>query len=384
MTPFFYSVSTDPAATVTKPRAMLAMAAVVVSNLTGLMTGGMYVLLRSSRLGKIGPRGYYEFDIQRRNTNRPRVSSPHNMIFTKQMEQPVGRPAPMPSPSSRASSVYETVEQIKNHRPNGDLEALSEAQSAPGVISETATSSSSRPQAAVSGTVQPSQPRHARNNSYNLFPPPDTIPDVKSMYLLPSTAYIPTGKDAANDNPFADEMLPMPPSLAFTAGHNRDSSLGSSATVPIGIRVSNINDLPPVQSYYQVPQSSVYDPEPVSQRLSRPISGISVLPVPASLIPGGGQRDSGPMNKDKQLPPVPLALTTTKQAEQQPAPNTAEEVLLSPMVYSPQRAADKSRPTVGTPIAEDIPFAFGPEAASPPRRQRAPDDYPRVKETEWI
>lgn len=352
MAPFFYVVSLDDGSNVSTLESQLSMAAVVVSNLTGLMTGGLYVLLRSSRIGKIGPKGYYEFD-SRRSVRRPKTTVPHSFIFTKQMEQPVPIPTQLPLPQRRASSFYSTRDVERDAGAGIAIASTSdEPKMADSFVLEPSTVgiATSTPAPAPSPQELP-----GRKNSYNLFPR-DTKPDLKSMYLLPATAYMPSTKDKQT-NPFADEL--PPPSIRFSSGgrHNRDSSLGSSATVPIGLRVSNINDMPPVQSFYQVP------PAPRAQRPSRPVSNVPVPPIPDTLlIPDD---EAPPEGTNKQLPPVPLAVLK-KQSEA----DAEEQIRLSPTVYSPQKTSPKGK-------AKDSPTA-------PPAMQYTQESYPRVDEAEWI
>ncbi|KAK2591018.1 hypothetical protein QQS21_011296 [Conoideocrella luteorostrata] len=344
MVPYFYSVSADDGSKVSTLQSQLSMAGVVVANLTGLNNGALYVLLRSSRLGKIGPKGYHEFD-SRRSVRRPGTTKPLSFVFTKQIQQPVPMPAKLPE--RRVSSYY----------PPLDMESAAAVAEASNGIGVQVTDASNQPSAVGIATTTNTNTwqHHTRKNSYNLFPR-DTTPDLKSMYLLPATAYAPSSKEKTN-NPFADE-LPAPPTLRLAGGkHTRDSSVGSSATVPIGLRVSNINDLPPVQSFYQIPRTST------SGQRTRPESTVPVPPIPSSLIIPDG--DDAKERKDKQLPPVPLAVT--KKAND-------EELRLSPTVYSPQRKSPTSKGT----------RSISPGTSPPPRPNWITENPSRVKEAQWI
>lgn len=350
MAPFFYVVATDESPNATTVQSQFSMATVVVANLTGLMTGGMYVLLRSSRIGKIGPKGYYEFD-SRRSVRRPKTTVPHSFIFTRQMEQPVPPPAQLPQ--RRASSFY-TAQDVELGVGAANAMPLNEAQKTDALPDASTVGVATT----TPGPVPSQEPLPRKSSAYNLFPR-DTAPDPKSIYLLPATAYMPANNDKAL-NPFADE-LPAPPTIRFSGSrHNRDSSLGSSATVPIGIRVSNINDMPPGQSFYQVP------PPPRATRPSRPVSRVPVAAIPDRLIIPDDE--ANPENKDKQLPPVPLALMK-KEAEKEVKD---DEIRLSPTVYSPKRTPSKGKGKASSPTAP------------PPGPRHSPESYGRVDEAEWI
>ncbi|KAK9439428.1 hypothetical protein VB005_07583 [Metarhizium brunneum] len=353
MLPFFYAVAVDDSSTIKTSQSELSMATVVVSNLTGLMTGGMYILLRSTKIGKLGPKGYFEFDRQR-SIRHPKSSVPHSFIFTRQMEQPVPLSTQLPPARRQASSLYATQDvelglgpvhaltSDESQKPDGmpEAPAVGVATTTPGPV--------------------PSQEAHARKNSaYNLFPR-DTISD-KPMYTLPATAYVSSSKD--NDqavNPFDDDELLPPPTIRLSGGrHNRESSLGSSATVPIGIRVSNIHDMPSVQSYYEVP------PSPRATTPTRPVSSVPVPQIPDTLVVPEDEASEG---GDKQLPPVPLALVNKEPVKEV----DEEEVRLSPTVYTPQRTPSKTKAKPSSPTAQSVGPPHSPESFSP------------VNEAEWI
>ncbi|KHN94130.1 uncharacterized protein MAM_07970 [Metarhizium album ARSEF 1941] len=329
MAPFFYVAAVKDQVQAAAALSELSMATVVVSNLTGLVTGGMYVLLRSSKIGKLGPKGYFEFD-SRRLIGRPKSSIPPGFIFTRQMEQPVPVPRQLSFPERRASSLY----------PDGRPKTL-----AVGLATTTP------------GPVLSQETRTQKTSAYDMVPR-DTVSD-KPTYILPATAYIPFSKDEAL-NPFADEFLP-PPAIRLSGGRrNRGSSLGSSASVPIGLRVSNIDDMPAVQSYYEAPPS----PRPTPP--SRLVSGAAAPQVSDGRdLP---RDENSNQDKNKQLPPVPLALTgnpSVNEAE-------AEKVRLGTAAYNPHRTPSKTKAKIGSPNAR------------PPGPSHSPESYLGVDKAEWI
>lgn len=332
------------------------MAAAVTVNLSGIYTGILYVLLRSSRLGKIGPKGYHEFDF-RRSVRHHRTRKLHSFVFTKQMEQPVLVPARF---QKRRATDYYSPTGIENaaaasdaNDDNKDGKQNVVAATQPFTIGVATTSSA---------TIPASQQQDARKNSYNIFPR-DTAPDPKSTYMLPAAAYAPSGNDVVLTDPVVDE-IPAPPTIWFSGGgRNRDSSFDSSSvTVPIGLRVSNIDNMPPVRSFYQMA------PTAVLERRNRPESDLPAPPVPSSLIVSDTDAEE---SKDKQLPPVPLDFTKASNEKDGEAPQ--EELRLSPTVYSAQKAVGKSKGS-----------APSPGANSPGRQKWTPESQSPVNEAEWI
>jgi hypothetical protein len=82
--------------------------------------------------------------------------------------------------------------------------------------------------------------------------------------------------------------------------------------------------------------------------------------------------DSTEEGKEKQLPPVPLALM-----KKQDGAADEEEVRLSPTVYSPQRTLSKGK-------GKDKDNTSGPTTMVSPGSRHAPENYARVDEAEWI
>lgn len=354
--PFFLSVSADDGSKVSSLQSQLSMAAAVTVNLSGIYTGILYVLLRSSRLGKIGPKGYHEFD-SRRSVRHPRTRKLHSFVFTKQMEQPVPVPARF---QKRRATDYHSPIGIENAAAASDANDNNKgekqnvvAATQPFTIGVATTSSA---------TIPASQQQDARKNSYNIFPR-DTAPDPKTAYMLPAAAYAPSGNDVVLTDPVVDE-IPAPPTIWFSGGgRNRDSSFDSSSvTVPIGLRVSNIDNMPPVRSFYQMA------PTAVLERRNRPESDLPAPPVPSSLIVLDTDAEE---SKDKQLPPVPLDVTKASNEKDGEAPQ--EELRLSPTVYSAQKAVGKSKGS-----------APSPGANSPGRQKWTPESQSPVNEAEWI
>ncbi|TWU78356.1 hypothetical protein ED733_008626 [Metarhizium rileyi] len=333
----------------------LSMVTGVVSNLTGLMTGGMYVLLRSSKMGKLGPKGYYEFESQR-SARRPNSSVPHSFIFTRQMEQPVPLPTQLSPAKGPTRSIHTTQDVELGLEPTDEF-ASGEPRMAGSVPGESVIGVATTTPVVIP-SQEPTRPR--KNSAYSLFSRETSTFDANSASLLPATAYTPSNKDQL-PNPFDDDPFLSPPTIRFSGRRTRELSFGSSATVPIGIRVSNINDMAPIQSFYEVP------PFPRAVCSDGTVSGVPVPPVPDTLaVP---DETAAKEAKDKQLPPVPLSL----MKEGQSVKMADEEVRLSPTVYTPpQRTPRKGRDKVTSPTSP-----------SPGPRHNS-EGYPPVDEAEWI
>lgn len=148
-------------------------------------------------------------------------------------------------------------------------------------------------------------------------------------------------KPNAPDEALPDILLPSP--TIRTSRHLRDSSLGSSATVLIGLQVSNINDMPPVTSYYRAP----YRGEPDYPKNFGLAISTDIGPVPPPPIDDTERADLGNEDKafdgpaDKQLPPVPLIIAKKDTMKEKKDKKEEDEIILSPSVYSPQEQSPK-------------------------------------------
>lgn len=93
--------------------------------------------------------------------------------------------------------------------------------------------------------IQPPEPArapsgHAPKNSYSLFPGSSNIANAKPPSLLPAAAYDPSAKETT-----ASPGMLKPPAPIHGSRHRRESSLASHTTVQIGLRLSNVDDMPP-------------------------------------------------------------------------------------------------------------------------------------------
>ncbi|KAL7913704.1 hypothetical protein GGI35DRAFT_221089 [Trichoderma velutinum] len=317
MAPFFFSISSQNPLALTKIQLSLNMVASVASNVSGITFGVLYLFLRSRKMQKIGPLGHVELSATRKEKSVE--SWQGTEIFNTQIEQPV---SPARIFESRASTriseaIGETAE--STNRKSRNLEAIHI--SSP--FNRVAADGSELMNVAPSPVVT-----RARKDSYSLFPSQreaiEAKPKGNSTILLPSTTYSPTGgkENMAVGNEMFIDLLP-PPSIRISGAprHNRDSSLVSSATVQIGLRVSNLSDVTRLEAPFFFSPERPFSP-------TRPDSSLTARPsyTPAS-------RDIGLAVSDDYKDSSRSPSRATVEMEQNEKPIT-----LSPTVYSPNIA----------------------------------------------
>lgn len=312
--PFFWSLYADDTGRIMRYQVRLSMAATIVVNLSGILTGGLYLLLRLTKLGNLGPGGYVEFDGQKPSMGE-RSSTPGNSIYTKQLAQPVS-----PVRLEQTRRDLEAGKEGRSEKTSGWPMAFT-AQAArprtPGAAMQI-PQISAPDMAFAAGAI----PGLRNKDSYNLFPHKRGPAHGKLSDLLPA---------AAQDlNAISPGQL-LPPAPAWKAGHSRNSSLGSSATVQIALRLSNINDMPPGTPSYREPIDS-------GNGVYRGGPGLAISTDP---FDDKASRHSDSVSVDDDL------FDFTKALSQKPPRSPATdrtvsdgEITLSPTVYDPkQRAA---------------------------------------------
>ncbi|KAJ3483830.1 hypothetical protein NLG97_g7210 [Lecanicillium saksenae] len=288
--PFFASLTFRNDMEVTRLRGNLSMAAMVATNLTALTNGGLYVFLRTCQSSNIGRKGYFEVDRdkqqQQRAKKRQMRKSPMTETYTNQIEQPVAPPARVYQPNSPANTNRQST--------------VAESQ-----IGLAQTMSATE----LQGLGGSPQKNHARKASYSVFPQQQQQTPAlnpKPLSVLPAATYTPPTLARGFSAEVNDEdieameidlmrrditsLLPPPVMPGFVPGHQRDSSMGSSATVQIGLRLSNVNDMPrPGLSYMQEraptprPTSSIYP----KSMIGPPGGGAPAPPAAAPVWPSG-------------------------------------------------------------------------------------------------
>ncbi|KAH6845481.1 hypothetical protein B0I37DRAFT_417014 [Chaetomium sp. MPI-CAGE-AT-0009] len=366
----------------------LAMIASVVANVSGLMNGGLYLFLKSSTSSTIGPRdkaGEYENRRARYKIGHQESDDPDDG-FNSHLMNPVTGPRGLRRMDSEASLITAEKEEGVLDSKSMNSTSFRNGRRSPESMR------SNRLVSAVASVLMPKAPEparipppttgpHMRKRSYSLFPR-GTIASKASL-LLPATTYSP-----------ADALKP-PPSMANLSNmrHKRDSSLVSSATVQIGLRLSSVDDMPPLS------QSKIAASDPVVHTLGCPnapagldtqspkragavgASSTSLTPSAETLYQEP-QRDPVKDAKMKTLPPVPRINSQVPKAE--PA---KDEFTLSPKVYSPSSPSKARLPSpkgVGFSMPESKAASSPPR--SPPRRRGTGETTPPITNAkgDWI
>ncbi|KAJ4318547.1 hypothetical protein N0V84_006783 [Fusarium piperis] len=323
---FFYNTSFQDPQSASPETMQLAMVASVVANLSGLLTACLYLFLRSSK----SPSGIYEdggnsvkgfkSDLEGQELE---PSSPSSVV-----PRPLQLPQQVRKESSRESLLAEARDEGKVMGARKDI--LNHAFPRPLRLGSMRHSQ-----------ILPSKPGHAQTSSkaslknfkksmYSIFPKEEQ--PKSPVLLLPTTTYSPTpAKKASISTKLADRLLP-PPAIHFPEDgpRRRGSSMLSTATVQIGLRLSNINDMRSSKAPVQEDADKVHNldcPNGTVTFFPRKTSPLAIAIVD---VPGEGTTFQLKDNLEKELPPVPLsAKDSGKNQDDQPT--------LSSAVYSPQK-----------------------------------------------
>ena len=352
--PFFFAMTfTDTTQGQGNTNALtLSMVASVVANVSGLMTGGLYLFLKSNTLSTIGPRdkvGEYERQKMKSQIRRFGNGEGSNSSHMMQQMERGGNLRRMDSVASLISDKAEEATLVgarsdsSTHSPPNPNPLRSNA-----VFPKLVNIRAPEP-AQVGTSTSSTGGGHMRKRSYSLFP--GNAPSIKSsVSLLPATTYSPNSQQQADP----DNLKPPPSMGNLINRHRRDSSMVSSATVQIGLRLSNVNDImvPPLTINEKPPNivsgaESVYSldcPEEKARvaALKRPSpmvkpepNGSMEAPVPDETP----KRDPVKDSRMKTLPPVPATgVVVAVEAGSSDSESEYEEQLLtlSPTVYNPK------------------------------------------------
>ncbi|KAB5563360.1 hypothetical protein GE09DRAFT_1219918 [Coniochaeta sp. 2T2.1] len=384
----------------------LSMVGSVAASVSGLMTGGLYLFLKSNTLSTIGPKNKAgEYERQRMKHTIRRAAS--DLDYNGHMMEPVRGPGSLRRMDSDSSLISneKNEEAGINASGNSTVSSISNSQQ-PNPLRSNAV----LPSMTIPRTPEPAQMStsgHMRKRSYSLFP--NNSPSTKSSAtLLPSTTYTPNTPPRARDAQAALDALKPPPSIRNLAmgRHRRDSSMISSATVQIGLRLSSVDDMPM--------------PPAISAHTTTPDSDVLSLDCPKEAAKLDGKRPS-PLNtsetasptkpeatdlpkrnpvKDarmKTLPPVPRPGEVVPSAEDEDDDESQYEdegEILSPTVYnsSPTKAKLPSPKGVGFTTLPQTRFNGGsprsPPGKAPPRRGTGDTTTsaakPATAKSDWI
>ncbi|EGZ74817.1 hypothetical protein NEUTE2DRAFT_103894 [Neurospora tetrasperma FGSC 2509] len=296
MIPYFYVIAFDGQR---RHALNLSMVTTVVANISGLMTGGLYLFLKSNTISTIGPKNKdADYENRREGYNKTERYESGGLDFDSHIMRPVTSPGQVRRMGSNASLLRTAKDKAEN--------------------SPTTPTFLFRAPTIPQHAQTPSAASHMRKESYSLFPirPPTTRP---SATPLPSITYAPAASQLAD----ADTLKP-PPSMGFLAarGHRRNSSLCSSATVQIGLRLSSVEDVSPLLS---------------------PGTDVHTISCPKH-----NQKDT--MKPERKQPPrlitdfdTPIDREFPSRDSMNPKPEEGHEQLetLSPTVYDPKSPAEE-------------------------------------------
>lgn len=288
------------------------MVASVVSNVNGLMVAGLHLFLRSQTHSTIG---HNHGDLERkRYSYDPREQN--NFRGSEYSLQPVNTNSDTRSRSDSVATLLRAGD-AEEGRVALQTTAPSFSQRSPFSPKLYIPSDPAYPEP----TQPPSDtsPSQMRKQSYSIFPQdaPQGAPIVDA--LLPSTTYSP-----ATSKPARDTWKPPPIVKPWAGrGHRRDSSSFSTATVQIGIRISNVDDFLPRKS-----NDTTRDYMP----------GFSFPKVPVSHFPGN--RPSPPASVESKLeseyvPKYTGNASTQEQGSEAVSPVDPKTKTLPPMPWSP-------------------------------------------------
>ncbi|KAK3325517.1 hypothetical protein B0H66DRAFT_127310 [Apodospora peruviana] len=375
----------------------LSMIASVVANVSGLMTGGLYLFLKSNTLSTIGPRDKVAEYERRRQKYKIRHYEPRDEdSHDAHMMQPVAGSGSLRRVDSDASLISTEKEEEARRPPSstysgqGPNPLRSNAVYPTSIIPRT-------PEPAKLSSMSPAI-GHMRKRSYSLFP--NNAPSIKSVTLLPATTYSPNTKESA-----ADRLQPPPSMRNLANRHRRDSSLISSATVQIGLRLSSVEDMPPVaQNKVIAGDGQVHtldcpniQKDKILSPNRRPAALNTSFDAQPALPDESPKRDPVKNAKMKTLPPVPRTDDGESDGEDDTAVESdsdSEKAVetLSPTVYSPVKTAKLPSPRgvgFGMPSTATGKTNSGGELRSPPmsaplRRIGTGDTTPGGDARAWI
>ncbi|KAF7552573.1 hypothetical protein G7046_g7372 [Stylonectria norvegica] len=352
--PFFFSLSFSDPRTSGAETLQLSMVAGVVANLSGFTNGGLYLYLRSSKAKIIGPR----------EGLAPK---------TREIAKGVRVWAP-----SRSDSIEGLVEKTKDeeHRIDSPKWTPTYKHYPKPFGSNDGRSSEEPPRtpkpAQISGSSTPKN--YSTKPSYSIFPSTDDISHPKAALHLPTPTYIPSSSTRLPYLDLVDDILPPPliPSLSG-AHHRRDSSIVSSATVQIGLRFSNINDMGPLSATYHRDSGAAqaYANQPAGR--SRLLS-----PLITATTNSLDEKDHSHNTERHDLGIAPAASSTS--LHETVAEDSGKGVTLSPTVYIPQEPQSRL-------AGKDLGLRLG--TSRPPRQlesgsPRTSHDEPEVRNMDWI
>jgi hypothetical protein len=331
-----------------------AMMAAVVVNLSGLISGLLQLFLRANTATtSFGP-----VDSRDKRKHEIRIWGPNELMFSNHLMSPLSAPrTPVDVENPRTESRSNLVSQEKERV--FSMESLDSY-----YVKEAPTSKFNEQAFPKINEPKEVEPLQLQPKKYSLFPSEGDNKLGVSRRQEPTSIY--------------DITDLQPPSQAFGRGHRRDSSMLSTATVQIGLRLSNavclnaaVLPLPPT-TYNPASAGKLTVPVPL-QLLPNATTPARPSPLANSFSPKTASpklfspKTSSPTLStiNKTLPPTPRS-----ESSQQPSSPVCQ---LSPAVYSPQASASKSKTAS---------LSRGPLGGNP--LNSPVSSKPAAKKNEWI
>ncbi|KAI1103559.1 hypothetical protein F4804DRAFT_227935 [Jackrogersella minutella] len=362
----------------------LSMISTVVANVTGLTTGGLHLFLRSRTISTIGPKNkLVEYERQKLK-HQIRVRGTNDMDFNGHMLQPVSGPE-FSKTESQENLVGEKGDAAERGETSYLMDPFEFNPTTPNPLRSNAVFEAANISPVPETIPIPPTPTaniHSRKQSasYTLFPSKNQS-NTTSVALLSSTSYNPNpqstlGPTSSPSEDWNDSLRPPPP---VWARHKRDSSIASSATVQIGLRISNVADIGPVGGKSSAEAERAY-----------------ALNYPQNEAIAGTYR------------PSPLASFNTSNAALPPSPNESRGILmkdlppanvrpggegsdftLNPTVYDPKSPTKSKVPSprgVGfnVPRRANTTPVQGTSTPPPTTRNRGNSSGVADSRTDWI
>ncbi|KFY24571.1 hypothetical protein V493_05155 [Pseudogymnoascus sp. VKM F-4281 (FW-2241)] len=368
VTPWFVQMAIE------EPTILTAMMATVVLNLVGLMTGVLQLFLRANTATtSFRPKGTPGWSGKKHEI---RMWGPNDLGFGGHILQPLSGPRSPVSYTSEGSfpreKYWPSTSEMSQGPSRFDIKAKDTKLSYSNPSPVTPTGLPSRPnQNITTGSSPPRLQRHKQSQSYSLFPNEEASISpsrsqepisIISATTLPSTTFT---LPPQIDLPPSAELQPPPP-LFVPRGHKRDSSMVSSATVQIGLRLTYMDEEPcPLLTDAQKAAHSQSANFKLQPRSKSPALQVQTQNLPSLQLQLGNERLS-PQERAarmKTLPPVPrpnegrVVAIVSSDAEN-------DEPRLSPTVYMPPNMSNIGS-TKKKPAAEQ-------------------DGKPRASKADWI
>jgi hypothetical protein len=310
----------------------LATVSTVVANVTGLMTGGLYLFLRSSTLSSFHPKNKGDEDERQEVKDQIRMPRSNDADFNSHITKPVTGPQwlrEVEGQDKRAGQRDISLEDLEGSTTFGGSDGSNPLGSNAVFVHTPVMSNQSLPQ------VPPLRmPVRKASSSYGLFPN-NNQGHRPSKVLLPSTTYSPNANGHLY-NDCCNTLEPPPPIQLPGFRHRRDSSMASSATVQIGLRLSNVNDVRPITSSTLSTTIGVFERTHELGCFNKPKISITTGLSPLITSSNAEGITSSPGSQDSTgVSPVKTTMKTLPPVPHEPQVETEQALILNPTVYSP-------------------------------------------------